>query len=1019
MCKRLGLFTVIFVLMFSAIPLTMAESDCDFTYSNHARGAQLYAMGDLSRALRHYECALEQRPDSDILRLSIGDIYRDMGDMTTANKYYNQITAYDTTTRLADTSCDFSFSNQARGEQFFSMQSFTGALYHFKCALEQDPNNVALLQMIGDIYQYRGDRANAFVYYERANQVAATLIEDTCETDVSHFANGSQLHDMGDRTRALEAYQCALKQNPDRIAILFQMIQVYLETAQYDNAMMYLNRAIQLDDDNALLYDRRGYALYMNGDLDRALIDLNVALELHPNLQSALETRNRVLEALGQTEILSVESPISKNALPQLDSDLSNTSLTMTVAEAAPNSSTADVLRKAADNFFNSYKFERAITQYETLLAFEPDNAFAHYRLGYAYYALENPSQALIYLKQAEALNPDHLYTQYFLAMSYSMLGMRQDALTTMSNIYEAYPYDGAFPIAMGHVYRNLGHNESAAAEFNLWLEQHELLHLDTTSVSDNTPLTIVMDYGVVYDMPFYAVKGDSIDITAQSSVLNRTPVDSLIVVLNADGVPIAGDDDSGELFDAQLTFTPPTTGHYTLLVSHAGGNSSGEVKVKVSGIAQSADMYRTLAQAAMDEGHYYRALEMLDQAITMDGGIYEDYVMRARAYFQLEDYHNTINAYYRAIELTSEPGNIYAEIGRIYRMMEDWDSAALAYSQALEADPMLDYARCQLGMIYAMWGDYDEALNQYEIIMIHNQSDSCAWSNHRATIRLMSHTGLLDEMNASTAPREPSRADDLVALGNLYLEQGKKFSAAHTFLDALRLDPTLDQVRCDLGLIYSSWGNYGSALAQYDQVKSNPCAEENRAITTAQTEALYAAIQSTWYTNTTMTAQDYVDMAEAHKAKQEWNAAFADYQQALELDPTRTDVQCELNKLTYHEFQGYDNGMSHFDTMLGNNLDNDCSLNHQTDASTIQNEADTLYDIAISMGTDALFYEAETRRENGEGWLAIALIDRYIDENLATTCAGKLRWLSDKYHAQGFTAVADLLELKAIDTTC
>ena len=1049
MCKRLGLFTVIAVLMFSAIPFTMAESDCDFTYSNHARGAQLYAMGDLNRARHHYECALEQHPDSDILKLSIGNIYRDMGDIITANRYYNQISTDDTTVKRTNSSCDFSFSNQARGEQFFSMQSYTGALYHFQCALEQDPNNVTLLQMIGNLYGYLGNRTDATAYYQRAKE-AATLLKDTCETGVSHFANGSQLHDMGDLAGALEAYHCALKQNPDRIAIMSQLIQVYLETAQYDDAMTYLNHAIQLDEDNALLYDRRGYVHYMNGDLDQALIDLNVALVLHPNLPSALESRKRVLEALGQTEILSVESPISKNALPQLDSDLSDTTIPMTVAEAAPNSSTADVLQKAAENFFNAYQFERAITQYETLLAFEPDNAYAHYRLGYAYYAIENPAQALSYLQQADTLNPDHLYTQYFLAMSYSMLNMRQDALTIMSNIHESYPYDGAFPIAMGHVYRNLGYNESAAAEFNLWLEQHQLLRLETTSMTNQLPATIIMDYGVVYDMPFYAILGDSVSITTKSSVLNRTPVDSLIVVLDADGVPIAGDDDSGELFDAQLTFIPPSTGHYTLLVSHAGGNSSGEVKVTVSGMAQSDDMYRTLAQTEMNARNYQQALAMLDQAIVIDGGIYEDYVMRARAYFQLDDYQNTLNAYYHALELTAEPAHVYAEIGRIYRLMEDWDSAALAYSQALEADSMLDYARCQLGMIYSMWGDYEEALHQYGIIMIHNPADSCARSNHASIIRQMNNASTHHTTVASTTPGEPSRADDLVALGKLYLEQGKQFSAAHTFLDALRLDPALDSVRCDLALIYSNWGNYIGALNQYDLVRSDPCAEENRTITTAKMEAFYTA-QSTRYVDKTMTIQDYIDMAEAHQAKQEWDAARTDYQQALQLDPTRADIRCELDILAYMDFQNSDNSMSHYEAVFANSNANCAVLKqHMSGQATVDIDqmeaysdqflaqdvydyyplphesllsnidANILYDITITMGTDALFYEAQTRYENGEFWLASALIDRYMDENLATTCSGKLRWLSDKYAEQGFTAAADLLYLKAIsDTTC
>lgn len=1165
MCKRLGLFTVIVVLMFSAIPFTIAESDCDYSYSNQARGEQLFAMGDYLGALPHFECALAQDPDSQSLLLTIGNIYGYIGDRANATAYYEHATGATTLNQ----SCDIGISQFAYGAQLYARGELGHALEAYQCALSQEPENILHMKQLVMIYIELEQHDQALTYLDRALQIDDTdavlysrrgyvhylmenlnqalsdldtaldldptlysaletrsqvltaqgiLTNTTCDTSLSPLVRGAQLYAMGELGNALEAYRCGLTQEPDSMLYLMEVVLVYIELEQYDQALMYLNRAVQMEDNNPIVYSRRGYVHYLSGNLNEALVDVNVALELNPTLYSALETRELILTALGEVETVSVDSPISKNPLPQLDSDLADTSTQMTVAEVAPSSPTAETLRQAAENFFNSYEFEQAILQYEALLAFEPDNAFAHYRIGYAYYALENPAQGLVYLQQAEALNPDHLYTQYFLAMSYSMLDMSQDALTTMSNIYEAYPYDGAFPIAMGQVYRNLGHNEAAAAEFNLWLEQHQLLRLDTVTLKDHAPTPLAMDYGVVYEIPFYGIAGNDVQIAAESSILNRKAVDPLIVVLNADGVPIAGDDDSGDLFDARLTFLPPSTEYYTLLISHAGGNSTGELNVTLSGEAWSADTYRAIAQNAMDLANYPRVLEMLDRAIALDGGIYEDYMMRARAYLQLEDYVNTINAYHLALDLTTSPAAVYAEIGRVYRMMEDWDSAAMAYSQALEADPMLDHVRCQLGMIYAMWGDYDDAIRQFDMILMHNQTDSCAWSNRRATLRLMREPNVLNDLSA--APAQLSPASDLADLGYQYLDQNKKFAAAFTFLDALAIDPTLDQVRCDLGLIYSGWGNHLGALEQFDQVQSNPCADANRARVIEKMESFFIA-ESTKYTTSTapaqpspaddlvslaydylaqnkkfsaantffaalqvdpsmdtircelskihigwgnyvsamnqlkrvsshpcaaehleamkikhsriyepMTAQDYVNMGQDHVAEEEWGAAIDDYQQALRIDPTRADVRCELDNLAYRDFLNYDNSMSHYEAIF-KSTNVDCTLmrenmnqtdNHRMPRESVSSitEVDTLYETTVTMGTQALFHEAQTRHENGEIWLASALLDRYIDENFATTCAGELRWLSDEYREAGYGVAANMLYLKAlVDVTC
>ena len=76
MFKRCLLLTLSLFALASFAPLAISQSDCDFSYSNYARAVQLHDMGDYTRALRHYDCALLEDPDSAIIPELIEILHR-------------------------------------------------------------------------------------------------------------------------------------------------------------------------------------------------------------------------------------------------------------------------------------------------------------------------------------------------------------------------------------------------------------------------------------------------------------------------------------------------------------------------------------------------------------------------------------------------------------------------------------------------------------------------------------------------------------------------------------------------------------------------------------------------------------------------------------------------------------------------------------------------------------------------------------------------------------------------------
>jgi len=780
MLKRIGLFTVSFVLMLTAIPFSLAESDCDYSYSNHARAAQLHAMGDISGALPYYECALQNDPDNEILR----DILNDL-----------------------------------------------------------------------------------------TQPASSSMIVDACDTSVSHHAEGAQLYAMGDYQGAMHAFNCVLASDPDNVSIIIQQANMHVKNQDYATALDYLNTAIAIDDAYAPLYVHRGYAYYQLHQYEAGLDDVNTALSIHSDYAPALEVRELILLAsiAEQRDIgiisgvvintapsaTPVPSNTGKNALPQLDD---STDVTVASAsEVEPTSPTADTLWAASRVFIDQGRYDLAIEQYEALLGFEPNNASLHFGLGHAHYALEDFSTALSYLKQADELNPNDMYTTYYLSMAHSQLNNRIEALTILDDMYVNNWYDGAFSLVMGHVYHNLGYPEVAGIQFYEWMIDRETLRLPAELAVDSNSTNVMMDYGLLYEIPFSATAGEVVHINVSSHILNPAPIDPLIVVLNEDGIPIAGDDDDGELFDSALTFMPPSTTDYTLIVSHAGGKHAGEMDVQLSGNVWSAQAYRDFAETAFDNQDYALAIDMLNRAIALDGGTADD----------------------------------YGQLALIYRILGDLDSSAIMLSQALELDPMRADLRCELGAIFETWGNDEAALEQFDIILANNTTDPCAWSHRDALMKAQRGDVFEASANAVVVPTTASPAHALYELALQYRAENRTFSAANTFLQAIIVDPNHADARCGLAQIQLDWGNYFGTLQNIDiLLEANPnntCALDLQVATAEKTERIFVPMTSDDFLNRGMELYNAGDL----------EGAISSFEMAVELSPNDKVSRCYLGAIT------------------------------------------------------------------------------------------------------------------------
>ncbi len=165
MLRRLLLLALMLILVIVALPFSVAQADCDFSYSNYARAVQLHDMGDYGPALAHYQCALLEDPDDAILPLLIENVYEDIANAPSAWSGQESETSA--------TACEPALDHARLGADAHDAGYFERALSHLQCQLLEEPQHINALHRLAQIHLQLGDSHSALYYFNRIAQVPA------------------------------------------------------------------------------------------------------------------------------------------------------------------------------------------------------------------------------------------------------------------------------------------------------------------------------------------------------------------------------------------------------------------------------------------------------------------------------------------------------------------------------------------------------------------------------------------------------------------------------------------------------------------------------------------------------------------------------------------------------------------------------------------------------------------------------------------------------------------------------
>lgn len=171
-------------------------------------------------------------------------------------------------------------------------------------------------------------------------------------------------------------------------------------------------------------------------------------------------------------------------------------------------------------------------------------------------------------------------YAYYNRSNTYIGLNDWDAALSDISNAIDLQPDMQDYYMARGFVYSETDQLDLAAPDFYQRMTLIEKNSIDE-SLDFGKAMTVEMDYGTVARMTFEGEAGQHVTLTARDSL--GMGVDPLLVLLDGDGNPIAGNDDGGGEFDSMIgDFELPSNGSYTAVVSHANGGFVGTVTISL-----------------------------------------------------------------------------------------------------------------------------------------------------------------------------------------------------------------------------------------------------------------------------------------------------------------------------------------------------------------------------------------------------------------------------------------------------
>ncbi len=284
----------------------------------------------------------------------------------------------------------------------------------YEQVLQQQPDNVAALQLLGALRGQQGRNAEAL----RLTQAAVKLKPDDFGT-LSNYA--SVLMATGRNEDALTQLDRALSIKPDFFEAIYNRGVTLAQLKRFAESVASYDKALGLRPNSPQVFYNRGISQAALGWWKDAVASYDRAIALHPNFAAAFDNRGNALRALGQLE-QALESYDKAVALAPLDfRALYNRAIVLSdlgrLEEAATGYQQslalqplfADALLNQGAVLLRLERFDDALTRFDECLPLRPGDPEVLNNRGVALWHLGRHDEALASYNQALAVSPENV----------------------------------------------------------------------------------------------------------------------------------------------------------------------------------------------------------------------------------------------------------------------------------------------------------------------------------------------------------------------------------------------------------------------------------------------------------------------------------------------------------------------------------------------------------------------------------------------------------------------------------
>ncbi|MDI6827721.1 MAG: tetratricopeptide repeat protein, partial [Armatimonadota bacterium] len=198
---------------------------------------------------------------------NLGLALADSDDVDAAIRHYE---------RALEIKPDFPLAHNNMGLALLKVKRFNEAIFHFKEALESEPNSAVFRNNYGTALMEQGMLDEAIEQFKRALRINPDYA-------AAYTNMGLALAKLGDFDGAISEYEKSLKLDPHDERTVINLGVALAMQGKLDSAVEVYQRALSLNPKSADIHNNLGLAYASQGKIDEALEHYEEAIRIQPN----------------------------------------------------------------------------------------------------------------------------------------------------------------------------------------------------------------------------------------------------------------------------------------------------------------------------------------------------------------------------------------------------------------------------------------------------------------------------------------------------------------------------------------------------------------------------------------------------------------------------------------------------------------------------------------------------------------------------------------------------------------